>query len=63
MSGPGGCEASLKRKGELVNSLSYAIRSAGVGSGKNNWPAAGFVDTQFGCFMKREVENAKTQVQ
>ena len=27
------------------------------------WPAAGFVDTQFGCFMKREVENAKTQVQ
>jgi hypothetical protein len=28
-----------------------------------NWPAAGFVDTQFGCFMKREVENAKTQVQ
>jgi hypothetical protein len=27
------------------------------------WPAAGFVDTQFGCFMKREVEDAKTQVQ
>jgi hypothetical protein len=27
------------------------------------WPAAGFVDTQFGCFMKPEVAPGETQVQ
>jgi hypothetical protein len=26
------------------------------------WPAAGFVDTEIGCFMKPEVANGKTTV-
>jgi hypothetical protein len=27
-----------------------------------NWPAAGFVDTEIGCFMKPEVAYAATEV-
>jgi len=27
------------------------------------WPAAGFVDTEIGCFMKPEVADAETEVQ
>ncbi len=27
------------------------------------WPAAGFVDTEIGCFLKPEVCDAKAQVQ
>jgi hypothetical protein len=27
-----------------------------------DWPAAGFVDTEIGCFMKPEVADGKTTV-
>ena len=29
----------------------------------SHWPAAGFVDTEIGCFMKPEVADAETEVQ
>jgi hypothetical protein len=30
---------------------------------QEDWPAAGFVDTEIGCFMKPEVADAETEVQ
>jgi hypothetical protein len=29
----------------------------------HDWPAAGFVDTEIGCFMKPEGGHAETEVQ
>jgi S-(hydroxymethyl)glutathione dehydrogenase/alcohol dehydrogenase len=39
------------------------IRRSSYGGARPTWAAAGFVDTEIGCFMKSEVTNAKAEVQ
>jgi hypothetical protein len=51
----------------LSPSLSARLRATRVDGnarrlGKGKWPAADFVDTEIGCFMKPEVANATTEV-
>ena len=51
-------EASVRVADEAVRVIQSQANQNVAG-----WPAAGFVDTEIGCFMKPEVADAETEVQ